>query len=50
MREFIELETDEICNNMAITVTNLNVILHRARLKLRECLENKWYTGNECSC
>ncbi len=43
MREFIELETDEICAAVEITVTNLNVMLHRARLRLRECLENKWY-------
>lgn len=43
MREFIELETDEICATVEITVTNLNVMLHRARLRLRECLENKWY-------
>lgn len=43
MREFIELETDEICATVEITVSNLNVMLHRARLRLRECLENKWY-------
>ncbi len=43
MREFIELETDEICAAVEITVSNLNVMLHRARLRLRECLENKWY-------
>lgn len=43
MREFIELETDEICATVEITVGNLNVMLHRARLRLRECLENKWY-------
>lgn len=44
MREFIEMETDEICAATEITVSNLFVMLHRARLRLRECLENKWFT------
>ena len=39
MREWLELETDEICKELGITPTNLWVILHRARLKLRECLQ-----------
>ncbi|WKT62196.1 RNA polymerase factor sigma-70 [Microbulbifer thermotolerans] len=43
MREFIELESHEICAAAEISVTNLNVILHRARLRLRECLENNWF-------
>lgn len=50
MREFIELDTDEICESLELTVTNLNVMLHRARLKLRECLENNWFVEGECSC
>ncbi|MBY4676994.1 RNA polymerase factor sigma-70 [Marinobacterium arenosum] len=43
MREFLELETGEICENEGITVSNLHVILYRARLRLRECLENRWF-------
>ncbi|WP_444930928.1 RNA polymerase factor sigma-70 [Microbulbifer sp. SSSA002] len=43
MREFIELESHEICAAMDITVSNLNVTLHRARLRLRECLEDNWF-------
>ncbi|MDC0610679.1 sigma-70 family RNA polymerase sigma factor [Vibrio sp.] len=43
MREFLELETDEICQNESLSVNQLNVTLYRARLKLRECLENNWY-------
>jgi RNA polymerase sigma-70 factor (TIGR02943 family) len=39
MREWLELETDEICKELGLTPTNLWVILHRARLKLRECLQ-----------
>lgn len=45
MREFIELDTPEICEATGITVSNLNVTLHRARLRLRECLENNWFIG-----
>lgn len=43
MREFIELESHEICAAAEITAGNLNVTLHRARLRLRECLENNWF-------
>jgi len=44
MKEFIELDANEICVEVNITVSNLNVMLHRARLRLRECLENRWFT------
>lgn len=47
MKEFIELDTQEICAEAGITVTNLNVMLHRARLRLRECLENRWFVQGE---
>lgn len=45
MREWLELETDEICKELAISVSNLWVILYRARLRLRECLDLNWF-GN----
>jgi RNA polymerase sigma-70 factor (ECF subfamily) len=44
MREVLEMSTDEICKELGITPTNLWVILHRARLSLRECIEIKWGT------
>lgn len=47
MREFIELDTGEICAAAGISVTNLNVMLHRSRLRLRECLENQWFAKGE---
>ncbi len=45
MREWLELDTDEICKELAITPTNLWVMLHRARLRLRECLQLNWFSG-----
>lgn len=50
MREFVEMESHEICAAVGITVSNLNVMLHRARLRLRECLENNWFVRGETSC
>lgn len=47
MREFLELDSDEICQAEQISVSNLHVILHRARLRLRECLENNWFLDGE---
>lgn len=43
MREWLELSVDEICKELDLTSTNLYVQLHRARLRLRECLELNWF-------
>jgi RNA polymerase sigma-70 factor (ECF subfamily) len=43
MREWLELPCDEICKELNLTSTNLYVQLHRARLRLRECLELNWF-------
>ena len=45
MREVMELESDEICKELAITSTNLWVILYRARIALRQCLEQNWFAS-----
>ena len=43
MREWMELSCEEICKELNLTSTNLYVQLHRARLRLRECLELNWF-------
>jgi RNA polymerase sigma-70 factor (ECF subfamily) len=47
MREFIQLDVHEICESLDISMSNLHVMLYRARLRLRECLENKWFLKGE---
>lgn len=41
MWEIDESETNEICSILDVSVTNLGVILYRAKNKLRECIEFK---------
>ena len=43
MREWLELSSEDICKELNLTPTNLYVQLHRARLRLRECLELNWF-------
>ncbi|MCF6296392.1 MAG: sigma-70 family RNA polymerase sigma factor [Flavobacteriaceae bacterium] len=38
-----DYETEEICNELDITASNLWVIIHRARHQLRKCLEENWF-------
>jgi RNA polymerase sigma-70 factor (ECF subfamily) len=43
MREFLELSTEDICKELEISSSNCWVLLHRARLGLRECLSQRWF-------
>ena len=43
MREFLELDTPEICHSLDITPNHCWVILHRARAGLRLCLQTRWF-------
>jgi RNA polymerase sigma-70 factor, ECF subfamily len=47
MREWLEYETDDICKELGITSTNCFVMLHRARMRLRECLEMNWFASEQ---
>jgi RNA polymerase sigma-70 factor, ECF subfamily len=46
MREIMGLETDEICKELSITPTNCWVMLYRARMSLRQCLELRWFSAS----
>jgi RNA polymerase sigma-70 factor (ECF subfamily) len=43
MREHLGFETDDICKELGITPTHCWVLLYRARMALRECLQESWF-------
>ncbi len=47
LREFEELSTDQICRQLDISESNSWVMLYRARLQLRNCLEVNWLNDPE---
>jgi RNA polymerase sigma-70 factor (ECF subfamily) len=47
MREMDEIESKEICATLSISENNLWVMLHRARMALRECLATNWFENPE---
>ena len=42
LREIDGFSTEEICKELNITATNSWVMLYRARMGLRRCLEENW--------
>lgn len=44
LREMDGVESKEICALLNISESNLWVMLHRARMALRRCLETNWFT------
>lgn len=45
MRDLEELSMSEICETLEISTSNLSVRLHRARVLLRECLDQNWFAA-----
>jgi len=45
LREVMGLETAEICKELKISTSNCWVMLYRARMSLRQCLDMNWF-GN----
>ena len=43
MREIMGVEVDEICRELSITANNCWVLIYRARMALRMCLEQRWF-------
>jgi RNA polymerase sigma-70 factor (ECF subfamily) len=44
LREVEGFETGEICKILDVSVTNFGVLMHRARARLRECLEARGWS------
>jgi RNA polymerase sigma-70 factor (ECF subfamily) len=42
LREVLELEPDDICKDLGLSKSNYWVLMHRARLRLRQCIERGW--------
>lgn len=42
MKEYLELDSDEICAECAISLDNFYTLMHRARLRLQTCLTQNW--------
>jgi RNA polymerase sigma-70 factor (ECF subfamily) len=45
LREIVGEKTKEICKILDVSTTNCWVLLHRARMYLRRCLEINWFTN-----
>lgn len=50
MRELLDLDTPEICTELGISSNNCWVILHRARTRLRGCMEHNWFDEEAPKC
>ncbi len=45
MREWLGFETAEICERVGVSADNCRMILHRARMALRDCMQRDWIGG-----
>lgn len=43
LREIDGMSSDEICESLNLSANNFWVIMHRARMQLRRCIEIKWF-------
>lgn len=46
LREIEQMDTDSVCQVLGITPTNLWTRIHRLRMMLRQCLEQRWLEKN----
>jgi RNA polymerase sigma-70 factor (ECF subfamily) len=47
MREWLEQDIEDICTELGITANNCSVMLFRARMQLRGCLDHHWFKGQQ---
>lgn len=45
LKNIDKLETEEISNALAISSSNIWVIIHRARVQLKKCLNDNWFNN-----
>jgi RNA polymerase sigma-70 factor (ECF subfamily) len=39
----MDKKTEEICQELGISTTNYWQMMHRAKLQLRECIDENWF-------
>lgn len=49
LAELHEIPTAELCKVLALGASNVWVVLHRARMRLRRCLEERWLRAEPAS-
>ena len=47
LREIDDVSSEEICKDLGVSPNNLWVMLHRARMGLRRCLEVHWFENKQ---
>ena len=45
LKNFDDMDTEEICKELNISASNFWVMMHRAKLLLRECMEKNWFNA-----
>lgn len=50
LRELFGLESAEVCELLRLSRSNLGVLLYRARMSLRRCIELRWVGSQEPRC
>ncbi len=45
LRVLEDAATEQVCQDLGLSETNLCVMLHRARLRLRACIEQHWFAA-----
>jgi RNA polymerase sigma-70 factor (ECF subfamily) len=45
LKNFDDMDTEEICKELNISASNFWVMMHRAKLMLRECMEKNWFNA-----
>jgi RNA polymerase sigma-70 factor (ECF subfamily) len=46
LRELHDMSNEEICKELGVSATNVWVMLYRARMGLRQCLEFRWFEND----